>query len=49
MQQQLIRRPESSHVTRGIIVNKYGGQWTNPSILTNISLWYQDVEVSKDF
>ena len=22
---------------------------TNPSILSNISLWYQDVEVSKDF
>ena len=27
-QQQPIRRPELSHVTCGIIVNKYGGQWT---------------------
>ena len=28
MQQQPIRRPESSHMTRSIIVNKYGGWWT---------------------
>ena len=28
MQQQPIRRPELSHMTHGIIVNKYGGRWT---------------------
>ena len=28
MQQQPIRRPESSHMTHGIFVNKYGGRWT---------------------
>ena len=27
-QQQPIRRPELSHVTCGIFVNKYGGRWT---------------------
>ena len=28
MQQQPIRRPELSHVTCGIFVNKYGERWT---------------------
>ena len=47
---QPIRRPELSHMTPHHHCKQ---QWQivkkNPSILSNISFWYQDVEVSKDF
>ena len=38
-----------SHDSTSSLQTTMADNGTNPSILSNISLWYQDVEVSKDF
>ena len=52
MQAQPIRSRHLSHMTEHIIIYRNSTMATggvDPSILNEVSLWYQDVEVSKLF